>query len=305
MSAGAWSQRGWLLGLLLLVGAAQAEPCVGLVPAGVQPFWKSLQAGAEQAAKELQVGLYIRGPDREDGVEAQRKVIDLIVQRGCRALVIAPVSTAIGAEAARLKGLGIPTLYIDRDMGGADVLAVVGTDNYHAGQLAGQYLRRLLGEQGRVALVRYAPGVVSTSAREQGFIDALHGSGVEVVSNHYLGADEQTLLANLAGPLDAVFAPSGRTTAIVYATLKRHDRLGTIKLLGFDRNATLTAALRRGEVAGLFLQQPYQMGYRAVTMAVQAMQGQLLVPATRLVELPVVLATPSNFDEPQVAALLQ
>lgn len=305
MSAGTWFQPGWLLGLLLLAGTAHAAPCVGLVPAGTQPFWATLQAGAQQAARELHVELYIRGTDREDGVEAQRKVIDMVVQRGCRALVIAPVSTAIAAEATRLKGLGIPTLYIDRDMGGADVLAVVGTNNYLAGQLAGQYLRRLLGEQGRVALVRYAPGVVSTSAREQGFLDALHGSGVQVVSDHYLGTDEQVLLTDLAGPLDAVFAPSGRTTAIVYAALKRQNRIGSVKLLGFDRNATLSAGLRRGEIAGLLLQQSYQMGYRAVAMAVQAMQGQLPAPATRLVELPVLLATPDNLDEPQVKALLQ
>lgn len=129
----------------LLAGQAWAGECIGVVPASAHAFWAQVEAGARQAGRENGVEIYFRGPSREGSVAAQLQLIDKIVERGCRALIIAPSGLEIIAKVSDLKTQGILTLYIDRDVGGADVRAVIATDNYKAGQLAGQYLGQALG----------------------------------------------------------------------------------------------------------------------------------------------------------------
>lgn len=113
--------------------------------AGQRPCLLGAGGGGRPAGRENGVEIYFRGPSREGSVAAQLQLIDKIVERGCRALIIAPSGLEIIAKVSDLKTQGIRTLYIDRDVGGADVRAVIATDNYKAGQLAGQYLGQALG----------------------------------------------------------------------------------------------------------------------------------------------------------------
>ncbi len=112
--------------------------------AGQRPCLLDAGGGGRPAGRETRVEIYFRGPSREGSVAAQLQLIDKIVERGCRALIIAPSGLEIIAKVSDLKTQGILTLYIDRDVGGADVQAVIATDNYKAGQLAGQYLGQAL-----------------------------------------------------------------------------------------------------------------------------------------------------------------
>ena len=176
-----WRARSAAVLLACLCPPAWGEDCIGMVPSGGTAFWRQVEIGANQAAAELRVPLYYRGPSREGGVTAQLQIIARIVARGCRTLVIAPSDEAIGRRVGELAASGIPTLYMDRAVAGDAALGLVATDNFTAGLQAGEYMAQLLRGKGRVALLRLRRGLSSTGERERGFLQGAQAAGLEVV----------------------------------------------------------------------------------------------------------------------------
>ena len=301
-----------LLQLLLLLSAlvsqAQAEGCVGVVPAGgSKEYWRQVEAGAESAVKGSGLSIYFRGPGREDTPLAQAKIIDMMVTRGCQAVIVAPVSTRIADSVAALNARGIPAIYIDRDMGG-DVAAVIATNNFQAGVLAGEQMVAALQGSGRVAVMRKHAQVQSTTLREEGFIQAARAGGLEVVFEGYMEPDSVRALADFHAVLpqvDGVFAPNDHTVATTLAALRRAKSSDRKVLIGFDSSPLLIEGLQQGWITGLVVQQPYAMGYQSVQLALQLISGQPLAEPRQEIALPVSYVTRSNLDSPEIARLLR
>lgn len=290
----------------VLAGQVWARDCIGVVPAGAHEFWAQVEAGARKAGEESGVDIYFRGPAREGNAAAQLRVIDKIVQRGCKALIIAPSGLEIIDRLSGLKARGIPVFYIDRDIGGADVQAVIATDNYQAGQLAGQHMGRVLGGKGRVAVIRMSPPVASTSERQRGFIQAAEAAGLTIAFDRPLGDNPAMTFAALREylpRLDAIFTPNGSTSRATHAALLRMKVAGQLLHVGFDSGRLLLDALKAGQLDALVVQQPYAMGYQSVHLARRALLEQW-APQRRQIELDAVLVTRENLDRPDIQALL-
>ena len=291
----------------LLAGQAWAKECIGVVPASAQLFWSQVKTGALQAGLDADIEIYFRGPIREGSVEVQMQLIDKIVARGCKGLVVAPSGAEIIAKVQALKSRGIPTIYIDRDVGGAEVQAVIATNNYRAGQLAGQHLGQALRGKGRVGVIQMSPAVASTSERRRGFIQAVREAGLTIVFDQPLGSNPETtfkVLRDQLPNLDALFTPNGPTTRETHAALLRLQATDQLLHVGFDTGRVLLDALRAGQIDALVVQQPYAMGYQGVRMAERAMREQQMTTPRRQIELDAVLVTRERLDSPEVQALL-
>lgn len=266
-----------LSALLLWSAPVLARDCIGLVPAGTSGFWYDLEAGARRTADELQLELYTRAPTREGGVEVQLQLIDHVLAHGCKALIIAPVGDAIDQRVTQLKSKGIPTVYIDRAVAGDGAHALVATDNFLAGQLAGQQLAERLGTGKRVALLRLQPGLQSTQERERGFLLAARASGLQVIFDDYVGGDRERIVEALKGmlpELDGVFSPNGNSSRATLAALRQVGKAGQLAFVGFDGGELLFDALRDGQIQALLLQQPQAMGDHAVRLVQRALSGE-------------------------------
>jgi ribose transport system substrate-binding protein len=301
-----WSWR--VLALCsLLVGQAWAKECIGVVPASAQLFWSQVKAGALQAGLDVGVEIYFRGPIREGSVEVQAQLIDKVVARGCKALVIAPSGAELNAKVRALKARGIPTIYIDRDAGGSEVRALIATNNYRAGQLAGQHLGQALRGKGRVGVMQMSPAATSTSERRRGFIQAVRAAGLTIVFDQPLGGNPDTtfkVLREQLPQLDALFTTNGSTTRETHAALLRLQATGQLLHVGFDTGQVLLDALRAGQIDALVVQQPYAMGYQGVRLAERAMREPRVATPRQHIELDAVLVTRERLDSPEVKALL-
>lgn len=295
-----------LCSFLLPVSTAFADDCISLVPgAGGQAFWKQVQVGAMAAAEEYGVRLYFRGPMRDGDEQVQLRIIDKLLAHGCRALIVAPSGPQVKDKLAALKAQGIGTFYIDRDLAGDAVLAAITSDNYQTGRKAGESMARLLGGHGRVALLRMDERVQSTSERERGFRDAASAGGLQVVLERYLPIGDQPGLSRLAQDLkglQGVFTPNESTTQELLGALRRAEMTGKLVHIGVDANPLLVDALRAGELSGLVMQQPREMGYRSVQQAYRYLHGQ--PPDARLTELAALFVDKRNLDEAPIRLLL-
>lgn len=288
---------------------------IAVIPKGTtHEFWKSMHAGAVKASRELDVDIFWQGPLKEDDREEQIKVIDSFKARRVSAMALAPLDDkALRIPVRNAVRAGIPVLILDSELDSEDYVSFVSTDNYQGGWAGGEYLATILGGQGKVILLRMQEGSASTMKREQGFLDAIaEFEKIEVVSSNQYGgvttemsfrASENLLAAQGAatGGVDGIFCPNESTTFGMLRALQDSNLAGKIKLVGFDSSKQIVDAMRRGELHGLVLQDPFNMGYLGVKMLVQHLNGAEL---DKRVDTGLTLVTPENMDDPEVKQIL-
>ncbi|MEZ6013535.1 MAG: substrate-binding domain-containing protein [Planctomycetota bacterium] len=284
---------------------------VAVIPKGTtHEFWKSVHAGAERAARELDVEVLWKGPQKEDDREAQIRVVEDFVVKGVDAIVLMPLDkTALGRPAREAAAAGIPVVIADSDLMWDGRTSFVATDNHRGGELAGEHLASLLGGQGKVVLLRYLEGSASTEEREAGFLAAIaKHPGLEVISqNQHAGATKESALAaaenllNAHAAIDGVFCPNESAAYSMMRALQDSGRKAKVKFVGFDSSEGLLQGLRDGHVDALVLQDPVRMGELAVRAAVAAARGEKVEPR---IDTGVTIATPANIDAPEILALL-
>ena len=296
-------------------GAASGKITIAVIPKGTtHEFWKSVHAGAVKASKELGVDIVWKGPVKEDDLKDQIDVVQSFTAQGVSGIVLAPLNDkALGGAVKAAVGAKIPVVVFDSDLQGHEHTSFVATDNVAAGRLAGEALGKLLGGKGKVVLLRYQEGSASTANREQGFLEGIKKTpDVQIVSdNQYGGAttesafstSERILGAQKAadGGVSGVFCPNESTTFGMLLALQKAGLAGKIKLVGFDSSPKLVAGLASGQIDGLVLQDPFNIGYLAVKTMVQHLKGEKVEAR---IDTGARLVTKENMNEPATKELL-
>jgi ribose transport system substrate-binding protein len=168
-------------------------------------------------------------------------------------------------------------------------------------------MAKLLGGQGKVIVVAVQPGGASTEARENGFQDAIAKQfpGIRIVDKRFGLAEiaqSLTVAENMltAHPdVNGIFASNESSTMGACQALR--GRQGGIKIVGFDWSPTLLDDLKSGLVDSLVIQDPFLMGYRSVTTALDKLDGK---PVEKIVDLAPRLITRESLADPEVQAQL-
>lgn len=290
---------------------------IAVIPKGtIHEFWKMVHAGAEMAGQELCVDILWKGSLKEDDREAQISVVENIITRRVDGIVLAPLDdAALRRPVDEAMRSGIPVVIFDSGLQGDNYISYVATDNFKAGQLAGQYMAKLLDGKGNVAVLRYAEGSDSTTKRENGFLDAIQAfEGIEIVtSNQYAGVTTESALQaaeNLISRfgategglrIDGIFCATEPTALGILRALQNAGYAGKIKFVGFDSSEKMIAALRDGELSGFVVQNPMRIGYLGVKTLVGHIQGEQ-VP--KRIDTGSTLVTIENIDQPEIHKLL-
>src|SRR5438105_9828059 len=116
-------------------------------------WWQRVKTGAEEAARaEPDVRLVVVAPEREVNIDQQVAILEDQITRRVSAIAVAPAGfSEIVPVLERAKAAGIPVIVFDTDVNWSGKLSFVGSDNKHAGQLAGEYILKLIGGKGKVA----------------------------------------------------------------------------------------------------------------------------------------------------------
>jgi ribose transport system substrate-binding protein len=291
---------------------ASRGPLIAVIPKGMtHEFWKSVHAGALQAARELGAVILWKGPQKEDDRAQQITVVEDVLSRGVAGIVLAPLDDRALVrpvqEAMREK---IPVVIIDSGLQGKDYLSFVATDNFKGGVLGARRLAELLGGKGRIFLIRYQEGSASTMERERGFLETVQSDypGIKIlVQDQYTGATTETayqLAENLLSrfpDVEGIFCPNESSTFGTLRALQESKLAGQVKFVGFDSSPKLVQALRDGHIQGLVLQNPVKMGYLGVATMIRHLRGEQ-VPV--VVDTGVTVATPETMDSAEIKALL-
>jgi len=295
-------------------GDADAITLAVIPKATMHVYWKSVLAGARQAEAELQgVRVLWQGPAREDDRADQIALVDTFIQKRVAGIVLAPLDDkALVAPVQRARAAGIPVVLIDSGLADADAaVSFVATDNHRGGVMAGRHLADRLGRKGKVIVLRYLVGSASNVRREEGFLEEMgRHPDIEVGSSDQHGgptvetalATSEALLAKFGpGEVDGIFCPNEPMAWGMLRALDAAGRAGQVRLVAFDTSDRLLAAMTKGHVDALVLQDPVRMGYEGVKTLVAHLCGET-VP--QRIDTGVTLATPENRTKPEVARLL-
>ena len=293
---------------------AQTKMRIAVIPKGTTHiFWRSVEAGARQAGKELGVDIIWKGPLKENDRAQQIAIVEQFVTEGVSGIVLAPLdNTALQRPVASAMEKKIPVVIFDSGLkgeAGKDYVSFVATDNNKGGSLGGEHLSKLLGGKGNVVLLRYQVGSASTMEREEGFLDAIHKvKGLQVtVDNRYAGAtagEAKTASMNIVDKLreaNGIFCPNESATFGMLLALRQNNLAGKVRFVGFDTSPPLLEALQSGEIDALVAQDPTLMGYQGVKTLVAHLQGKAVA---KTIDTGVRLITRENLNSPEIKKLL-
>ena len=309
------NKRALSLFLLLAASCTAGEESgrlkIAVIPKGTShEYWKSVHAGAEAAAQELDVEVLWKGPLIESDRNAQIQVVEDFVTRGVDGIVLMPLDrVALVRPAREAQQAGVPVIIADSDLDWDGRLSFVATDNERGGEMGGEQLAELLGGKGKVILMRYLENSASTTRREEGFLKAMAANpGIEIVSsNQYAGPTiegaQQTAenLLNAFADVDGIFCPCEPAAYGMMRAIQDAGRKGEIKFVGFDGSEKLVAGLEAGQVDALVLQSPVAIGDLSVRAMVAHLRGE---DVEGRIDTGVVIATQKNMGSPAIQALL-
>ncbi|KAF5064768.1 substrate-binding domain-containing protein [Oscillibacter valericigenes] len=276
------------LALTLLTGcadrpAAAEKHRVTLVAKSTNTeFWKTVFAGAEAAAAEYNLDLFITGPETEEDYATQNQMVAQAVADGTEVLVFSAIDYEKNASAINdAAAAGVKIVTIDSDVHSDATSTYIGTDNYAAGQQAAVAALKCEYPHLYVGLVNYDINSANGQERETGVRDTFAPlDNVTVVESINVAAAAQPAQAGTAALLKAnpeinvliaFNEPVSVGAARAVTELKQEDR---IWLVGFDSNVETVDNLQTGVVNALIVQNSYAMGYLGVESAYRLLTGQ-------------------------------
>ncbi|WP_410674587.1 ABC transporter substrate-binding protein [Amycolatopsis sp. cmx-4-68] len=261
---------------------------LALIP-GVQaePFYISLQCGAEAEAKKLGYELTTQAPQKFDA-PLQTQLVNALGANPPAALLIAPTDdTAMLAPIQQVKARGAKIVEVDTALKDTSVAASsISSDNAAGGKLAAQTMAKLAaGKSGSVLVLDTIAGTSTTAARAKGFEEelkntpALKSIGIQFTQNEPDQAASKVTAALAANPdLIGIFATNLNTGEGAATGLRNSGKVGSVNLIGFDASPAEVEGLKNGQYQALIAQDPASIGTQGVQQAVAAIEGK---PVTR------------------------
>ncbi|QIS11240.1 ABC transporter substrate-binding protein [Nocardia arthritidis] len=282
-------------------GGNDAKKIVLIPGVANEPFYISMQCGAQEEAAKLGYKLDTQAPTQFDA-GAQTPVLSSVVANKPGAILIAPThATAMANPIKQAKDAGIKIIEVDTALGDTSIaLSSISSDNKKGGQLAAQTLAKLVGNKGPVLVINTKAGTSTTDARAQGFEDAvksfpeMSSLGVQYNNNDAAQATSIVTATLAAHPdLAGIFATNLSSAEGAAAGLRNANKLGQVKLVGFDASPKQVEDLKAGTVQALIAQDPGGIGAKGVDQAAAALEGK---PVTRTIQTDMIAITQADMD---------
>lgn len=264
-----------------------------LLKSQAQDFWNHIRIGGMNYAKEHpdKVKATVYAAKNDAAVEEALGILENIIVTKPDAIVMASVNPETMApliEKAAKAGIVVVTINDSVKQWTNAYSAEFVSDNYGGGELAGEFLVKLLKEnnkplEGKVAVHSALAGLPDLVKRCQGFQDKVLklAPNMKFLEWRYSDVDP---MKEVSLTQDVISA-EGKSLACVYldagptlpAAIRVFVELGVYNdkyLIGWDSSPEAIDGLQNGYLKGLVLQDPFGMGYMGMDAAVKILDGQ-------------------------------
>ena len=240
------------------------------------PFFVTLSDGAKAQAEEL--GAMLTVIDAQDDAAKQASDVEDLIQQGVDLIMINPTdSAAVVSAVESANSAGIPVITVDRNAEGGEVLSHIASDNAAGGELAGEYLVELIGEDAEVAELEGISG--SSAARDRGAgFNKIAADTLDIVAKqtaNFNRAEGLTVMENILQGNSDIKGIFAHNDEMALGALEAVEVSGKdIVVIGFDATEDAVRAVEDGRLAATIAQKPDLIGEVAIETAVQSLIGE-------------------------------
>jgi ribose transport system substrate-binding protein len=268
------------------------------------PYWQALRDGAVAEGKKLGIQVSVQAGSSETDSAGENAKISTMANQNYTCFGVVPVNaTNIITPLIPVAERHIPIINLDTALdpkavkdAGLHLTAFIGSDNYHAGEIAGGYMLQQLGGKGQVAILEGIPGEQNGINRETAFRKTVAGklTIVQAESADYERgralSDAEAMLKVHPG-LNGIFAANDEMGLGAAQAILNAGKSGQIKVVSVDGIHEALEAVQSGKLDGTVSQYPYVEGEMAVQACQQLAEGKT-IPAH--VTSPIELITKAN-----------
>jgi ribose transport system substrate-binding protein len=273
------------------------KPRVAYVTNGIASFWDIAEKGARDAAADPKINVDVDIIMPPDGAPDQLRMVQDLLTRGVKGVAISPINPE--KQGSLLDEIAQKTdgnlITHDSDAPDSKRLCFVGMDNYDAGRMCGQLVKKSLPEGGKVMIFIGRLGQANARLRRQGLIDELlnrdndpkryddpdtplpgkyHILGTRTDEFDHPKAKSLAQDAMTAHPdLACMVGMFAYNPPILLDAVKSAGQLGKIKIVAFDEDPKTLQGITDGHIDGTIVQNPYKYGYESVRILAGLARG--------------------------------
>ncbi|MCL4217496.1 MAG: sugar-binding protein [Candidatus Hydrogenedentes bacterium] len=276
---------------------------VAFVTNNASDFWKIARAGTEAAAKDFNCDVEFRIPAGGTAADQQQIMEDLMVT-GISGIAVSPNDPDNWTEVLNEIAEKVNLVTQDSDAPNSNRACYIGTDNFAAGQAAGELIISALPDGGKIMVFVGKMDAQNAQDRLAGIKSVLEGTSIEIADVKTDETDRAKAIANVQTTLVSypdiaalVGLWSYNGPAILNA-VRDSGKLDQVKIIAFDEEDETLQGVQDGHIAGTIVQQPYQFGYESVKVLSELAQGDLSsIPESKQIFIPVQTITQANVVE--------
>lgn len=281
--------------------SAQEKKTVGLAVANLQAdFFNQIKQSVDAEAKAKGVDLIVA--DAKGDAATQVDQIQDLITRGVKALIYIPAgATAAGVPVKAAKKANIPVVNVDRNAPDVPGDTFIATDSVAAARTLGEYVCKVTGGKGKVAIIQGQLGTTPELDRDKGFSEALAKCpDLTVVakqpSKMWMQDEGFAIAQDMLQRYPDITVFFGRADALALGAahaVKVANVGHKVWVFGFDGDVAGLKAVKDGVLDATMTQKTQYMGKLALDSALDLIDGKQL-PKEQLQE--AVLTTKENVE---------
>jgi ribose transport system substrate-binding protein len=286
-------------------GGKASKIKLAFVTNNASDYWTIARKGVEKASAELKDTVEVEYKVPGEGTAAeQRRIIDDLLAKGIVGVAISPVDPDNQTQLINDTSKKAIVVTQDSDAPKSDRVCYIGTDNVEAGRKAGELLKEVLPNGGKIMVFVGLADSRNASERYQGLKEALAGSNVEIIDLRTDTTNRVKAKSNAADTLvkyPEVAAMVGLWSyngpAILNAVTEA-GKVGQVKIVCFDEEDETLAGVKSGAIFATIVQQPFEFGYQSIVMMAKIIGGdKSMIPAGKQIFVPTLVIKQGQVDE--------
>ena len=243
-------------------------------------YFKRMSDAVSLRCAELDIELIVK--DSSGSKDAMMADCGSMIGQGIDALLISPCQPdALPDIVEKAHQKNIPVIVIDIGDGGSDKDAMIISDCFGGGEAAAKYAVQLLRAAGNTSketvIIKCEEAAVYANQRGEGYRNGMEAEQYQIVEEVRADSDEGKAYETMKDILEEhrdisnVFAEND-AMALGAQRAASEKGLEDIVVIGFNGDTEAMNSIRAGQMKGTVAQEPFQMGYMAVELAMDCLE---------------------------------
>lgn len=243
------------------------------------PYWRSIEKGARNAADKWDMQMEYIGPIRINPDEQIRYLEKAIASKVDGIIVQGSRDPKLLSLLTKAKQKHIPILTIDTDAPNSERLAYVGTDNFTSGKLLGEYVANRMSGKGTIGVIMGSRSADNHKLRVKGFLESIKSYpklSVKSVEESNISQIQASQMAEkMMRTYPDINVMVGTSALDGLGIIQAAENIGreSIHIYGFDNLKETKQAIQTGKMEATLEQEPAMMGYKSVQLLHQFFTG--------------------------------